>query len=141
MPPYELLRSEAPPASLLPVEFDLGAAREAVAALRGAADAVDRAARARRADGRDAEEGWDGPQRRVFDGEERRLDGRASELVTELRRLAGEVADTADRVRAENHRRERRLGEWKREQARLREHLVEASRAPGVGAQRHGAGA
>jgi uncharacterized protein YukE len=126
---------------LLPVEFDLGAAREAVAALRGAADAVDRAARARRADGRDAEEGWDGPQRRVFDGEERRLDGRASELVTELRRLAGEVADTADRVRAENHRRERRLGEWKREQARLREHLIEASRAPGVGAQRHGAGA
>jgi uncharacterized protein YukE len=128
VPPYELLRPAAPPASLLPVEFDLGAARAAVAALRTAADAVDRAARARQADSRDAEEGWDGPQRRRFDGQERQLDTRASELVTELRRLVGDIAETADRVRAENLRREARLADWQREQQQLRDRLLEAQR-------------
>jgi hypothetical protein len=134
VPPYEVLRAESPPASLLPVEFDLGAARAAIAALRTAADAVDRSARARVAASRDTEADWEGPQRRVFDQQERGLGGRASALVTELRRLAGDIADTAEAVRTENASRKAKLGEWQKGQDRLRERWVEAQRQRGAGA-------
>ena len=99
MPPYEVLHTAAPPASLLPVEFDLGAARAALAAVQAAADAVGRAARSRAADSKHAEDSWEGPQRRAFDGQERQSDGRASAVVTELRRLAGEIGRASCRER------------------------------------------
>lgn len=133
MPPYEVFHAAAPPSNLLPVDFDLGAARAAVAAVQAAADAVERSARARAVDSRAAEADWEGPQRRVYDGQERAADGQASALVTQLRKLAGDIAETADAVRTENQAREAKLEDWRKDQERMREQWI-SSRRQGAGA-------
>ena len=114
MPPSDLF-NQAPPANLQPVEFDFSAASAAAAALRSAADAVDRGAGLRANDARKAEQHWTGGQRSIFDATENGLSNSASTLVKRLRSAADKLhdaADAADAARAENARRAHALANW-----------------------------
>lgn len=128
MPPIDLL-NEPPPANLQPVEFDFAAAARAAAALRTAADLVDRAARMRARDARAAEQGWTGKQRTQFDAEETRLSTAASTLVTQLRRDAAALHTAAERARAANTRRAHALSLWVQHQQALRRQYIAAQAA------------
>jgi uncharacterized protein YukE len=125
MPPTDLFADATPPANLQPVQFDFGAAQSAATALREAADAVDRAARARTSQARDAERSWTGGQRRTFDTIESRLGTAASTLVRQLRRAADSLHDQAAAARAENARRSAALTHWRHDLATARRHYVE----------------
>lgn len=125
MPPSDLFRAEPPPANMLPVVFDFGAAQSAAAALRDAADVIDRSARTRTSDAKHAEQSWTGGQRHTFAAIESALSGEASALVRRLRAAADKLHEQAAAARAENARRAAALTHWRHDIEEARRHYVE----------------
>jgi hypothetical protein len=115
-----LVFDESPPANLEPVEFDFGAASTAEQALTSCAEIIDRAARLRASDARNAVVGWTGDQYTAFEADENALSRRASGVVTQLRADAAKLRAAADAARAENARRARGLAVWNHDLAAAR---------------------
>jgi uncharacterized protein YukE len=124
----DLFTPEPMPASLQPVEFDFAAAGSAAAALRDAADAVDRGSRMRAADAHDAVQDWTGGQRRVFDRNENAIEQQASTLVRQLRHYADQLHQAAAAARTENGHRAHARAQWHHDQQQRMDQIRAALR-------------
>jgi hypothetical protein len=91
--------------TLDPIAFDPAAAEDARQACRRLADALDRAANARRHDADLATEEWLGRWRDDFDRRIRRLDHEIDEVRQRLLRAAAGIDDAVDEAVRENRRR------------------------------------
>lgn len=103
------------------VRWDHGAAAAAIAALRRAADEIERASADSALVAASAANLWLGRHRAAFDLRRRGLDGEAARLAADCRAAASGIAAADRRARAEQARRERERDEWEhRERERQR---------------------
>ena len=107
------------------VRFDHAAAASAIAELRRAARVVDDANERRSALARRAVHRWEGPHRRSFDSDVRRLQSEGGDLADAMRREAGRIADAAHAARVEQARREEDRRRWHREADEEAERLAD----------------
>ena len=97
------------------VHWDYGAAREAAAALRRAADLIEGMTADRRHAAAAAQADWQGRHRERFDGELDRMVSQAHDLAHECRLAADRIDRATDRARDEQHHRERERERWRQE--------------------------
>lgn len=109
------------------VRWDHGAAGAAMAALRHAADEVERGAADTARSSWEIAELWRGQHRASYDLRRRALEVEARELAADCRAAAGAIAAADQRAREEQARRVREREEWEREE-REREEREERER-------------
>lgn len=109
------------------VRWDYGAAGAAIAALRRAADEVERGAADTARSSWELVDLWRGQHRATYDLRRRALEVEAQVLAADCRAAAGAIAAADQRARAEQARREREREEWEREE-REREEREERER-------------
>lgn len=104
------------------VRWDHGAAAAAIAALRRAADEIERASADCALVAGEAAALWMGGHRATFDLRRRALGGEASRLAADCRAAAGGIAAADRRARDEQARRERERAEWERRERESQRH-------------------
>ena len=97
------------------VRWNHGAADEAIAALRHAADLLDQTADERSRVAGEATAEWRGRYRDEFDDHLEQMLRRARELTGEYRHAAGNIAKASQQVYEEQKRRERERERWRLE--------------------------
>lgn len=99
------------------VEWDHGAAEEAIAALRRAADKLDLTTGRREGVASEARVEWRGRYRERFDGEYQEIVNRARQLAGEYRDAANQIARASQAAWEEQRRREQEIARWEAEKA------------------------
>lgn len=99
------------------VRWNHGAANDAVAALRRAADEVEHSAAERMQVGRYATAEWRGIHRTTFDGALAQIISSARALADKYRAAAERIVEASRWAREEQARRERERERWRREKA------------------------
>lgn len=114
------------------VDWNYGAANDAVRELRRAADLLDEMAGQRRRVADKALQEWRGRYRDEFERDLAEMLRRSSELAAEMRQKAGEIENASNRVREEQRYRERERDRWheerREEERRERERQEEERR-------------
>lgn len=114
------------------VDWNYGAANDAVRELRRAADLLDEMAGRRRRVADKALQEWRGRYRNEFERDLAEMLRRSSELAAEMRQKAGEIENASNRVREEQRHRERERDRWheerREEERRERERQEEERR-------------
>jgi len=97
------------------VQWDQGAARDAMRALRDAADMLDQTAAERARVAQEATEQWRGRYRDEFDDHLQQILRRAHDLAGEYRDMANRIARADQGAFEEQRRRERERERWRME--------------------------
>jgi len=97
------------------VQWDWGAAEEAIRALRSSADLLDSTSRERARLAEEAQAQWRGRYRKEFDSEFERIQRRSRDLAAQIRDSADRIASASHRAWEEQRHREAERQRWQRE--------------------------